>query len=292
LKEFDTQKKTVSSLRSELNTLDEKIEKVFIAKRTVGSKIAEKLRGVKALRVERDELTKKVKEQKEERAKVQQELKGKVDVSKDLLKTKQDLQSKHDIRGDISMVQKEIERIEYKVQTEVMAFSKEQELMKRANQLRKKIEAAHVVREAYEKSRTSDKEVRELRKKNDEAHYGVQEHAAKSQKKHEEMQTLLKEVDVLRDEEKKFEEEIAPLKKQFEDVRTRLETELLKLNELGKTLGVQRDETQRQREENVRQHKERAAQELESLSKGVEEKLKSGKKLTTQDLLLWQAKAE
>ena len=290
--EFNEQKKAVSLLRNELNSTDEKIEKLFGQKRVVGSTIAEKLRRVKALRIERDELTKKVKAQKEERMGVQQQLKEKIDASKELLKTKEDLKSKYDVRGDISGIQKEIERIEYKIQTEVMPFSKEQELVKRMKDLQKKADSVQVVREAFDKIRAAEKEVHELKKKNEEAHHHVQDNASQSQKKHEEMQALLNEVDVLREQEKKFEADIAPLKKQLEDVRAKLEVELLKLNELGKSLGVQREELQKQREENQRHHKERIDHELEEKTRSVEEKLKKGQKLTTADLIAWQAKNE
>ena len=63
-------------------------------------------------------------------------------------------------------------------------------------------------------------------------------------------------------------------------------------SELGKSLGVQREELQKQREENQRHHKERIDHELEEKTRSVEEKLKKGQKLTTADLIAWQAKNE
>ena len=283
LKEFEAQKKAVSFLRNELNGTDEKIEKLFGQKRVVGSTIAEKLRRVKVLRTERDELTKKVKEKKEERLNVQQQFTEKINVFNALQKNKLHVQNTYEIKGDVNDIQRAIERIEYKIQTDVMEFSKEQKLVKRMNELRKRIGEIKIIRDAADKIRATEKEVRELKRKNDEAHHGVREYASHSQKKHEEMQLLLKEVDALREGEKKFEGEIAQLKKILLEIHGKLDTELLKLNELGTKLSVQR-------EENQRKNKERVHHEIEERMKNIEEKLKKGGKLTTEDLLTWQIK--
>ena len=282
-REFDAQKRTVSELRINLNELRRELDPLFNKKKETGQSIRELLQQVKRLREERDKLTIEVKEHKIERARQQEVVRARIESAKELQKKRDDVQKKHGIRGNPAQFKHEIEKIEYRIQTEGMSFANEQKLMKNIKELQKKVEEAAVVSDVWEQTHAVEKEINELKKKSDEAHKIVQKKADESQKKHEEMITLLKEVDELRKNEKKMNFDIDEMKKKYEDVKKKLEEELLKLSEMGKKVGEFQSEGKRKKNEEFEQ-------QLASKSQSVEEKLKRGEKLTTQDLLAWQMK--
>lgn len=278
--EFGKNRQAVSQLRSQLNELSEKLKPLFLRKREIREGISSRLHKVKALREERDALTAQVRQHKQEREHAESELKVKMGTVKELQQIPVQEQ-----RMSPGRIRQEIEKIEYKIETEVMSFDKEQKLMKRIKELQKKLEEALKANDAYHKMRTARDEAREVRKKGEEEHHLVQQQAAESQKKHENLILLLKEVDGLRVQDKETEEEIQRVKVDFNKVKSELEQALLKLNESGKKVDELKHEASEKKKRQVEE-------ELEQKMKSVEEKLKRGEKLTTQDLLAWQAKGE
>ena len=276
--EFEKSKQTVSELRAQLNQLNEKLRPLFVRKDEIRVAIISRLDRVKVLRAERDALTVQVKQHKVERSQAEQEFKAKIGVVKGLPEVK-------DVGLYPSQISRQIERLEFMMETEVMNFDKEQKLFKKVKELQKKLDEARKVQETRRTVRVARDELRTVRKKGEEEHHLVQQQAAESQKKHEELMTLLKEVDGFRVQEKEVRDAISTLKEDYDKLRKELEDALMKLGEAGKKVDAFRDE--------VREKKKRQVEEvLEQKMKSVEEKLKKGGKLTTQDLLAWQARKE
>jgi len=277
-KQFADQKHLVLSLRAELRQLYDKLQPLVLKRNECHDSIGGILDRVRQLRVQRDELTGSVRKHKDERAQVQEQIRQHITAVTGFRQEK--VLSKEGLRNPRAY-EKEIEKIEFHIQTEVMNFSKEQGLMKKIKELRKKAEGAATALHAVQKVRGEENTIKQLKKQSEDVHSAVQKYANESQQKHEEMQVLLKEVDALREQKKLHEKEIKGLRKLRDDVRKKLESELEKLNELSKQLGTTRDEQQKQ-------HKERVETHIAGKMKTVEEKLKKGEKLTTQDLLAWQ----
>lgn len=282
-REFEAEKRAVSSLRAELNTAGEKLDEFFRKRQEIGQGIATRLRRVKALREERNALTTEVKQHKEERKRLQDGVKVKIEGVRKLRNQRDTIQQKLGFRGSPASLQQEIARMEFRIETEGMSFDAEQKLMKRIKELKKKAEEAHAIGAVQEQAHAAEKGIRELKEKTDEEHLWVQKKAEESQQKHEEMVLLLKEVDGLRKQEKAVEGEMGEIKKKYDEVKKKLEEGLVRLNDLGKKVREIKGESERKRRE---QHEA----DVESMSRSVEEKLKKGEKLTTEDLLAWQAK--
>ena len=273
-KEFAEQKSIVLSLRQELRSLYDKLDPLVAKRNVLYDSIGALLDKVKELRVQRDELTTVVKKFKDERSDVHKKIKEKIgDVS--------DLQPAQGFRNP-SWYAKEIEKIEFRIQTDVMAFSKEQLLMKRIKELQKQEEQAEAAFELLNKKQMEEHQIRELKHLSKDAHGNVQKYAAESQQKHEEMLKLFEQVDAFRKEKKAYEKEIKDLRTMRDNLRQKLEGELLKLSELAKKNDIVKEERYNER-------KAREKSEIEHRMLSVEEKLKKGQKLTTQDLLAWQA---
>jgi uncharacterized coiled-coil DUF342 family protein len=276
--DFEHAQRAVSELRAQLNQLNEKLRPLFVRKDEIRVAIISRLERVKVLRAERDALTVQVKQHKVGRSQAEQEFKSKMGVVKGLPEVK-------DVGFYPDQIKRQIERLEYTIETEVMSFDKEQKLVKKIKELQKKLDEARKVQETRKTVRVAHDELRTVRKKGEEEHHLVQQQAAESQKKHEELMLLLKEVDGFRVQEKEVRDAISTLKEGYDKLRKDLEDALMKLGETGKKVDAFRDEVR----ETKRKHVEEI---LEQKMKSVEEKLKKGGKLTTQDLLAWQARKE
>lgn len=281
--EFDAERRLVTKLRDELNSTAERIDMLISERRETGMQIAEKLRQVKKLREERDTITGEVKKHKSERNETVVAIKQKIREARLLYKQRDEISKKCGITRMPAQLQEEIRKIEYKIETEAPSFETEQKWMKRIKGLKKQLAEAQVVGEVISNVRTVEKNIKELKAQGEEKYTDMQTKADESQKKHEALIALLKDVDQLRVKEDGLLKDIEGLKKAYADARQKLEAELLKLNVVGKQLHDIKAEGERNREKRI-------AEQLESKTRSVEEKLKKGEKLTTQDLLAWQAK--
>lgn len=282
-REFDGEKRAISDSQRELNAATEKLHSLFEKKHAAGQEIAAKLRMVKELRGERDALTTMVKIQKEERKKLHDEL-NKKKYSLRVLRERYDgVKKTHKDMVSPAALEGLIKKMEFRVETEGMIFDAEQKMMKKIKELKKKMEATHGLRVLWDQLKELRKEVQLLISQCEATHRAVQEHAGKSQQKHEQVMSLLHEVYELRTQEVEVEKQIQKQKKVCDASRQNLEQELLKLNEISKKVNTVRSEGKRYREEKV-------SFTIEQKSRSVEEKIKRKEKLTTADLLAWQAK--
>jgi uncharacterized coiled-coil DUF342 family protein len=276
--EYAAQKRIISDIRTELNVCGEKIRTITQKKRENGQQIAQRLRQVKKLREERDVLTTEVKNRKKKRALLQKQ------ISKDIALVKGAKPPTKAYKNPAFLL-KEIEKLEYRIETEGMKFDTEQKLMKKIKELQKQAEEAKGIAVEWTKFKGATKELDGLRQQSETEHKAVQLKASASQKKHEEMTAQLKEVDELRKKEKLFETEIVAMKKKGDGVREKLERELVKINELSKRIGEEKADRSEKKKKKIEER-------LASKTMSVEEKIKKGEKLTTQDLLAWQAKGK
>ena len=137
------------------------------------------------------------------------------------------------------------------------------------------------LRAVFDRVREIDTELRAMRDKVGDAHRAVQEKAGASQHEHEE---LVKDARLLRDlrmQRKKFNSECTALKDRFTKGTAELQELLKTLQELGGKV-----EEEHKKERQHREHEQKLS--LAQRGKLIEEKLRKGGKLTTQDLLILQ----
>lgn len=275
------QNREISSLQSELNRVDRVKEEIFSKSNENRKKIAQ-LRGqASSLKKERDALTDAVKVAKKERDVLNKELKEKI------TEYKKKAPKQKATRVNPGFLRKEIERMEYKIETEGLSFKKEQELMKVINEKKKLIESA----EGPKELRGLNKEIHELRKKADEAHRLTQQKAEESQKKHEAVIKTSDELRELMKSQKEFEKQIRESKSKEHDISEQLNK---KLEEFVAHPEQQRPRQQFRGKQQKRPFKQQTRQldekTLLDKQQKAEEKLKKGQKLTTEDLLAFQGK--
>lgn len=280
----------ISELRNELNSLDKTKEEYFGLSKNNRTKINE-LRGkVQTLKNERNKLTDSVKKIKVERDSLNKTLKEKIDAFKKIAPKKVEKPKEH---VNVGFLRKEIKAMEYKIETEGLEFSKEQKLMKIINEKKKLLDSAGPVH-LSEEGKTLSKEIDLIRAKADEVHKLMQVQASESQKKHEEVIKLSNELKEVENKQKELDEKCKEFKTKVHEVNEKLKGTLDKAVLEAKEHPVQHHENRKDRRHSQKEHgKEREHKQshtIEELQRKVEEKIRKGEKLTTDDLRVYQAK--
>jgi uncharacterized coiled-coil DUF342 family protein len=280
LTELNSVKSDVRDLRNKFNNLDRKKEELYREKRKVSSDIHSRIRVAKDSKDKRNNLTEAVKNTKHSK----EELEAKIKVlEEEVTKLKEE---KHKVLdkigvGDPMMLKKDIKKLEFKIETEGLTFEKEKELMKVLSKMKKQYDSTKVIGDMEQKLSSKFRELREYREMMDMTKKIVQVSAKESQKHHVELIESSKEIDELKKKEDIFESEAAKYKSEIAALGTELDAKMNRMDELRKVLG----------ENNVRLREdvEKSNHEiLKQKDNAVQEKIKTGKKLTTEDLLILQ----
>lgn len=271
----------VNTVKKELNKLNREKETWFRKRSDINKQITAIIGDVKGSKDERNEITGKVKSFKEERNKLNKEISEKVAELKKLKSEYDEASSKKGARVDPSQVEKQIEKLDYVLQTQPMSFKKEQDLMKQLKLLKKQLVDMSGSLGEWKKIAELNKEIRKLRKQSNVAHKEIQKRASESQEKHEVVVERSKEIDELKAQEREAYEKFKEYKKLFTEKNDELKKILQEADKLKEVL----EEHNIALEEDKKKQEEKAVKEK---AKEVNEKIKTGKKLTTEDLLVFQ----
>lgn len=278
--ELNTVRSEVRDLRNKINNLDRKKEDIYREKRKVSSDIHSRIRVAKDSKDKRNNLTEAVKSTKHSKEELEARIKTLEDETKALKDEKKRLLDKLGV-GDPMMLRKDIKKLEFRIETEGLTFEKEKELMKVLSKMKKQYESSKVIDDIERQLGPKFRELRELREMAEMSKKIVQVSAKESQKHHVELIESSKEIDELKKKEDDFEIEGAKFKTEIASLNEELNVKLAKMDDLRKVLG----------ENNVKlkEDVERSNNEiLKQKDHEVQEKLKTGKKLTTDDLLILQ----
>lgn len=275
--QIETLQHEISELRKRLSDINQEKEALFGERHEVGKSISALIKDVKGIRTQRDSLTGTVRLSKGEREKLNDEIRAKIEEVKKLkAATPQPKES-----DDPRRLRREIERLEYKIETDVMSFDKEKQLMKTIKDLKKRHDEAEKGFAEFRKIRDLSHEIDRLRSIADNAHEKVQEAAKESQHKHESMVDTSHRIDELKAKEEEINKRIAEKKDAMAPIADALDAKNAKLRELKQKAGMVVEE-----EKKVTAEKRK--KKLSELQAEVTEKLKRGGKLTTEDLLIMQ----
>ncbi|MBI5397949.1 hypothetical protein HZB03_00665 [Candidatus Woesearchaeota archaeon] len=259
-------------------------EKAFAEKKKISDSIIETVKTLREAKGLRNTLTKQVKDSKSRRSELNTALQQKIDEFKKLQAEKRAMIAKLGIRFDPARIRQEIEQLEFKIETEAPPFKIEQQMMMKIHQKKRLLEQTKEVNALFEKVRVHGKEIDKLRKKADEAHHKIQSKASESQEHHQELLESSKELRELDKQEEAAFKKFLDAKKAWSDATDALKAKAAESTELRKKL----DEEDRVERQNSAVS---AAQTITEKKQDVEEKIKKRQKLTTEDLLAFQAQA-
>ena len=283
-KKINVLKQEITELRTRLNQVNEEKETWFAKKETARSEIARLIGEIRELKRERDNLTNFVKESKKTREQLNSGIRDKITNIKAAKQERDSLKSSIKIFRRPEEIERNINALEFKIETQVVSFDEEQKLMKVIKQMKAELIAAKKSSGAYEKVGSLSREIDKEKVDADSLHAKIQESAAESQKKHELLIELSKKVDALRVEEEEAYKKFMELKNQFTEINGELKNRLV-------AIGESKDEMDELRVQSRKDRKQRENRLIEEKERQVSEKIKTGKKLTTDDLLVFQ-KAE
>ncbi|OIO66505.1 hypothetical protein AUJ68_00665 [Candidatus Woesearchaeota archaeon CG1_02_57_44] len=274
-------KKDIQSLRDELNQADSSLQQHSSDQYAVRDQIRELINQAREHKKERNILTTAVQEQKKARQEFNTKVRDKaseVKVVQDEIKEKA---KNLKIKEDPSQLMRKIEQLETRVETEAISMDSEKKIMKEIHVLRSRLADASQFQGAYAKLNTLTDELREVKRQADALHRKIQEDAARSQELHNQVIKISHKIDQLKEgappKEMKEEE-----RKHFHEANEQLKQKLYALNELNKLLDDDR-------EQNREASKKRDEDSLREKQQEVEDKVKKRKKLTTEDLLVYQS---
>lgn len=280
MNELNSLKSEIKDLRLKLNTLDREKEDFFREKRKLGSDIYSRIKNVQENKHKRDSLTGVVKNTKLTKDEMESRILVLDEEIKRLREEKRKILVKIGV-DDPQQLKRNIKSIEFKIETEGVTFEKEKELMKVLSKMKKQYESAKSVNDIERQLDIKFRELRELREELDMTRKIVQVSAKESQKHHVELVESSREIDELKKKEFEFEEKIITIKKEMHCIAEELDKRNAKTDELRKILhenNIQLKEDVDKQNQEILKHKDDEAKE----------KLKTGKKLTTEDLLILQ----
>jgi uncharacterized coiled-coil DUF342 family protein len=283
--EIDARRQELDILRAKLNALNVEKESWFDKKRAATRQIFDTSKDIHDAKGKRNTFTKQVKDSKQRRQELNTALKDKLAEMTKLQNEKQAITKKFGIRVDPSKIQQEIEQFEFRIETEGLPFSVEQAMMKRIAERKKVLEQAREVSDVFERIHKLNKELQKIRQKADETHKKVQSKAEMSQQFHENLVESSTEIKDLRAKEEEALKKFVELKGQWNEQNTLVKAKMDEINTLRAKLGDVAFEEKKKAK--AAEHKKIAEKE-----QSVEDKIKKGMKLTTEDLLVYQAREQ
>ena len=277
-----------SALRAEISRLKREFRSVGSSKKQLYLKyekfweefnpLIEKIRN---LRSKRDDHTISVKSLKSRRQSANVAAKDAMDDLRKLQSEKHRKSKDLGISKPAPKVAEEIDRLEFKIETEIIPFEHERKLSKLIKEKKTELEKAKELTGVYQKLRKSSQTLHASKSVSGDAHRELQLHASVSQKLHEDMIVYVKKADELKARIRPVEKERRELAKKSDS----LKTELKEKTALLVTVDKQLDEAKTEAVQKRKLEEERAIAEKEA---ELTEKIKSGKKLTTDDLRMLQ----
>ena len=179
--EFKQKKRELSPLRSQLSSANSQKEECFRQLRSIRDKVRSKTDLIQGLKKERDSLTREVRKFKKVRDEFNKSVKDQSGKKRDADRKKKELLETVDFKGDPRELKRQIDKLETKIETEVMPFDKEQKLNKTIKEMRVQLKQLESLGDAWKEINSTSAGFSEVRKKAEDAHKSVQEMAAKSQ---------------------------------------------------------------------------------------------------------------
>jgi uncharacterized coiled-coil DUF342 family protein len=224
------------------------------------------------LKSERDKINENVRWLKQQRTELNSKFRGKIEEAKKLREQRREMSQKAP-RGGFSDLQKELEDIEWKIQTTSMDLKEEREHVERVKQLEIQL-AAHRKSEKLHK-RISDlqSEIDNIQAEGKRSHDKLTELAQKSQEIHEKMIAKVAESKKIKAEADGLHHVFVLTREQMKPLQEEIAAVASQLKRLKAEVHEEEEKEKRKAEETLR----------EKLETQAKEKLKRGEKLTWEE---------
>lgn len=273
-------RKEILELKSNLNKLNSEKEIWFSKKEDLKKEVHLLIGELKKLKQSKDSSVNAFQAVKKERDFYNQQVKSLIAKIKVLNNERTELFKKYKIKVDPRIITERISLLEKKIETEALPFEKEQEMMKKIKIFKKQFGETQEIKKAYERIDSVSKEIEIARNKANDLHKSMQ--ALKvSKDDYKGFIELSRKISLLKKEQEEAFMRFISLKKDFAQINSQLKNKLSQLEFIKKE---QKDKFMKK----LQEKKEKERKELEIKSNTVEDKIKNKKKLTRDDLLVFQ----
>ncbi len=281
---LESTKKEVNSLKENLSKTSEEKEQFYQQKENLRRELIDSILRLKDTKKEIDNSEKSQEEFRKKRDLFNKKFKDLIQESKRISKQKKEIIDKYDIL-DPNKIRQAIKDLELKIETEGFSFDKEKKIMDQIKNFKRKLSEAKIVEEILNKFDYLKKEIDLSKKEGDLFHQKFLEQINIKKQKYNDMQEFSIKTNELR---RKFEDEKKNYnikREEYGKLKNELNKKLGELDKIYMLIQVHKNQLRRiklEKEEKILQEK----------FNQVEEKIKSGKKLTTEDLIVLQGKSE
>ncbi len=278
----------IEAIYKEIEPLKEKLsehvkvrESLFSEREQIRRQFESKIGDLRTLKRRRDELNVAVRTKKNERTKLTENIRSLISKLNEA-KTSREASTKPTIdRENPGFIARQINHLEQRVETEVLSTEAEKGLMKKIKELKKKLDGMKAFVEASATVSESVRDLKTVKKQADDVHKQVQDTAKESQAVHEQLTNVGKELDELKPKEAELTEKIAKVKDEISAITKLIDeknAQIRSIKEAEYQHKAKEKAVQKAEEEEILKQKEA----------DVNDKFKRGKKLTTDDLLVFQ----
>ena len=263
----------ISILKNKLNELNKEKEKWFSKKENLKDEIKELVKQIKNIKNISDTTTKGINDYRKERDNYNDKVRQLVKEIKKLNEEKKEIFSKLNVKDPVK-IKKDIDRLEESIEIEAFSFDKEKEIMKKIKSLKKIYQESSQATELLDKIDEISEDIEETRKKAHDIHEKFIDSLKGNKETFNSFMELSKKISNLKREQEEAFENFINFKKEFSTINNIIKEKILELNVIQNKLDDDR--------------KEEKVKIYERQKSIVEEKLRSKKKLTTEDLIVFQ----
>lgn len=273
-RKLENLKNEINNLKTKLNDINKNKEEWFAKKESLKEEIKQLIERSQKIKLQKNTMNEDIANLKQKR----DEYNSVVGI---LIKKAQELnkQRKETFKDSNKLltpykIKSKIESLEQQIETEVLPLKKEEKLMKEIRDLRQAQTRNLELDKILENIGLLSKEITESKNKADDFHNKLKEHSQLKQQGYTEFITLSKSINEKKVEQEKAFRKFLRLKRAFLETNKELKERLTKINKIRTKIDKLSPKEQK----------------LEAKSKEVEEKIKQKKKLTKDDLLVFQSK--
>ncbi|MEK6862490.1 MAG: hypothetical protein AABY07_11115 [Nanoarchaeota archaeon] len=278
-------KKEISDLRNKIRDLSKKKNELYNKKEELFNIISSNITELKELR-KGIENYKSIKEElKNKRDSSNKKFKELISEIKSISQEKRELFKKSNIKDDPKRLKGYIEKLETRIETEALQFETEKKLMTKIKELKRKYESISKISNLNDSLFRISEDVSLTKKIADEFHQQLLEKVNKNKDNYDKFIELSKRTNETRKEKNKITDEYKKTKDEIRQLYNQIQEKMIELNKLYAIIGEEKKIKEEQRRREVEEI-------LLEKTRSVEEKLKNREKLTTQDLIILQAKKD
>ena len=272
----------IASLKTKLDDVNVKKEEWFAKKEELKKQLQESIKDVKDIKIKKDTISVDIQKLKQERNAYNKAVGELISKVKLLNKEREEIYKKSSLRINPGKIKDTMELLEKKIETEVMSFSKEQKLMKQIKKLKDQYNKMTEVVKVVDHLRQLSSEIEITKSKAQDLHGKIQENAKKDEVGYNDFIEKSRAINIIRQEQEDAFRRFVKLKRLYVEINNTLRIK----HEEEKKLKNRLDRLSKPTDAVNTKDKEIAM--LKEKLKYVEEKLKNGEKLTTEDILVFQ----